>query len=112
MKIITAMVQPHMLNKVTYALEDLSDFPGMTVVEARGFGRKEGPAERSAPHYDPFRRKVRIEIVAPDEMVESIVESLVAHAHTGNDGDGKVFVWDVEHAVRVQTGERDEAALK
>lgn len=112
MKIITALVQPHMLNKVTSALEELKDFPGMTVVQARGFGRKEGAAEQSAPHYDPFRQKARIEIVAPDEMVESIVETLVGHARTGNDGDGKVFVWDVEHAVRVQTGERDEAALR
>ncbi len=111
MKIITAMVQPHMLNKVTSALEELKDFPGMTVVEARGFGRKEGAAEQIAPHYDPFRPKPRIEIVAPDEMVESIVEAIVGHAHTGNDGDGKVFVWDVEHAVRVQTGETDEAAI-
>lgn len=112
MKIITAMVQPHMLNKVTYALEELTDFPGMTVVAARGFGRKEGAAEQSAPHYDPFSPKARIEIVAPDAMVESIVETLVSHARTGNDGDGKVFVWEVEHAVRVQTGERDEAALR
>lgn len=112
MKIITAMVQPHMLNKVVYALEDLKDFPGMTVVQARGFGRKEGAAEQIAPHYDPFRQKVRIEIVAPDDQAERIVDTLVEHARTGNDGDGKVFVWDVEHAVRVQTGEQDEAALR
>ena len=111
MKIITAMVQPFMLNKVTYALEELDGFPGMTVTEARGFGRKEGPAERSEPHYDPFHPKARVEIVAPDGMVESIVATLVGHARTGNDGDGKVFVWDVEQAVRVQTGEQGEAAL-
>lgn len=112
MKMITAMVQPHMVGKVVYALQDMEGFPGMTVVDARGFGLRESPEEQRLPHYDPFRPKSRIEIVAPDEMVERIVESLVKHAHTGHHGDGKVFVWDVEHAVRVQTNEQDEAALK
>lgn len=111
MKMITAMVQPFMLNKVTDALEGMENFPGMTVMEARGFGRRLSTQEQRAPHYDPFHPKARIEIVAPDELVESIISTLVAHAHTGNHGDGKVFVWDVETAVRVQTGERDEAAL-
>ena len=100
-----------MLNKVTYALEDMENFPGMTVTDARGFGRKQSPGEQRAPHYDPFHPKSRIEIVAPDEMVGAIVSSLVEHAHTGKDGDGKVFVWDVERAVRVQTGETDESAV-
>ena len=111
MKMITAMIQPFMLDKVTDALEGMENFPGMTVVEARGFGRKLSPQEQRAQHYDPLRPKSRIEIVAPDEMVESIIRTLIAHAHTGNHGDGKVFVWDVETAVRVQTGEMGEAAL-
>lgn len=111
MKIITAMIQPFMLSKVTYALEDIKDFPGMTVTEARGFGRKQSPEEQRAPHYDPFHTKARIEIVARDEMVEIIVKSIVEHAHTGKDGDGKIFVWSVEQAVRVQTGETNEAAI-
>ena len=111
MKMITAIVQPFMLDKVTDALEVMENFPGMTVVEGRGFGRKLSLAEQRAPHFDPFHPKSRIEIVAPDEMVEAIIKTLVEHAHTGNHGDGKVFVWDVETAVRVQTGERDEAAL-
>jgi nitrogen regulatory protein PII len=111
MKIITAMVQPFMLNKITYAFEDMANFPGMTVTEARGFGRKQSPGDQRAAQYDPFHPKSRIEIVAPDEMVESIVNALVEHAYTGKDGDGKVFVWDVERAVRVQTGETDESAV-
>ena len=111
MKIITAMVQPFMLNKVAYALEDLENFPGMTVTDARGFGRKQSPGEQRAAQYNPFHPKSRIEIVAPDEMVESIVSTLVEHARTGKDGDGKVFVWAVEHAVRVQTGETDDSAV-
>jgi nitrogen regulatory protein PII len=60
MKIITAMVQPFMLSKVTYVLEDIKDFPGMTVTEARGFGHKQSPGEQRAPHYDPFHPKSRI----------------------------------------------------
>ena len=112
MKIITAMIQPFMLNKVAYALEDMENFPGMTVTDSRGFGRKQSPGEQRAAHYDPFRHKSRIEIVAPDEMVELIVGTLVEHARTGKDGDGKVFICDVEQAVRVQTGESDEAALR
>lgn len=111
MKMITAMAQPFMLNKITDAFEGMESFPGMTVVDGRGFGRKQSPQEQRALHYDPFHPKSRIEIVAPDEMVESIINTLIEHAHTGNHGDGKVFVWDVETAVRVQTGERNEAAL-
>ena len=111
MKIITAIVQPFMLNKVTYALEDMANFPGMTVTDARGFGRKQSPGEQRAAQYDPFHPKLRIEIVAPDEMVKSIVSTLVEHARTGKDGDGKVFIWSVERAVRVQTGETDDSAV-
>ena len=112
MKIITAMIQPFMLNKVTYALEDMENFPGMTVTDVRGFGHKPSLEEQRAAHYNPFHQKSRIEIVAPNEMVESIISTLIEHAHTGKHGDGKVFVWDVERVVRVQTGERDEAALR
>lgn len=111
MKIITAMIQPFMLNKVTYALEDITDFPGMTVTEARGFGHKQRPEEQRVPHYDPFHPKARIEIVALDEMVEVIVKTIAEHARTGKDGDGKIFVLSVEQAVRVQTSETNEAAI-
>lgn len=111
MKMITAMVQPFMLNKVVTALEEIEGFPGMTITEVRGFGRKMSRHEEHTSHIDEFHDKTRIEIVAPDEMVEPIVETIVRFAHTGNNGDGKVFVWPVERAVRIQTGERDEAAL-
>jgi nitrogen regulatory protein PII len=62
-------------------------------------------------HLDDFHQKARIEIVAPDALVERIVSTISAAAHTGNDGDGKVFVWAVEHAMRIQTGETDESAV-
>ncbi len=111
MKIITAMIQPFMLNKVTSALEALADFPGMTVTDVRGFGRRWSVQEKRALQIDMFKEKTRLEIVAPDDQAQQIVETLVCAAHTGNNGDGKVFVWSVENAVRIQTSEKDEAAL-
>lgn len=111
MKIITAMIQPFMLNKVTSALEAIEGFLGMTVTQSRGFGRRRNRIEKQALQIDEFREKTRLEIVTPDEQAEQIVETLVRAAHTGNSGDGKVFVWPVESAIRIQTGERDDAAL-
>jgi nitrogen regulatory protein P-II 1 len=67
--------------------------------------------EEHSLHLDEFHNKTRLEIVAPDEMVQNIVAAIAHNAHTGNDGDGKVFVWSIESAVRIQTGERDNAAL-
>jgi nitrogen regulatory protein PII len=116
MKIIIAIVQPFMLSKVTGALEEIEGFPGMTVMDARGFGREKGQHRQGAPHrvieeFVEYVNKARIEIVARDEMVNAIVETITRAAHTGNPGDGKVFVWPVEQAVRIQTGETDDAAI-
>ncbi|MGH9962441.1 MAG: P-II family nitrogen regulator [Pyrinomonadaceae bacterium] len=116
MKIITAMVQPFMLSKVTSALEEINDFPGMTVTDVRGFGREKASHATGAPHrviedFVEYVKKERIEIVANDEMVDQIVKTIVSAAHTGNPGDGKVFFWPVEQAVRIQTGDLDDAAL-
>ncbi len=111
MKIITAMIQPFMLSKVTSALEAIEGFPGMTVTEARGFGRRRNRQEQRSLQIDEFRQKLRLDIVTPDEKAEQIVETLIRAAHTGNSGDGKVFVWPVEYAVRIQTGETNEAAV-
>ncbi len=116
MKMITAMIQPFMLGKVTRALEELSGLPGMTVTDVRGFGREKSSHDPGAPHrviedFVEYVKKVRIEIVARDDMVDRIVDTIVRTAHTGRRGDGKVFVWSVEHAVRVQTGETGDAAI-
>lgn len=116
MKIIIAIVKPFMLSKITYALEEIEGFPGMTITDVRGFGREKSSHDKDAPHrviedFVEYIKKVRIEIVARDEMVEQIVETIVQTAHTGNRGDGKIFVWPVEHAVRIQTGEVGDAAL-
>ena len=116
MRIIAAIVQPFMLSKVTSALEAIEGFPGMTVVDARGFGREKSAHDKGAPHrviedFVEYVKKTRIEIVARDEMVEPIVETIARAAHTGNRGDGKIFVWPVERAVRIQTGETGDAAV-
>lgn len=111
MKMIVAMIQPFMLNKVVTALEDIDNFPGMTVAELRGFGRRRSVQEQHSLHLDHFHDKTRLEIVTPDELVDEICASIVQNAHTGNNGDGKVFVWKVEDAIRIQTDERNEAAL-
>ena len=116
MKMITAIIKPFMLSKVTYALEQIEGFPGMTVSDVRGFGREKSMHDEGAPHrviedFVEYVNKTRIEIVAQEEMIEQIVETIARTAHTGNPGDGKVFVWTVEHAVRIQTGEMNEAAV-
>ena len=116
MKLITAVIQPFMLTKVTRALEQVEHFPGMTIVDARGFGREKVDPEPDEPHSRiedvvDFVRKVRIEIVAHDAMVARIVEVIFETVHTGNRGDGKIFVFPVEHALRIKTGESGEAAI-
>ena len=111
MKIIIAMVQPFMMNKVVSALEEIDGFPGMTMSDVRGFGRRQSAHEEHSMHIDEFHEKVRMEIITGDELVEPIVRTIAETAHTGNHGDGKVFVWPVEQAIRIQTGETQEQAL-
>lgn len=118
MKIITAIVQPFMLSKVTGALEAIDGFPGVTVTDVRGFGREKSAHAHEEPGHShsredfvEFVKKSRLEIVARDEMVDQIVQTIEHVAHTGNRGDGKIFVWSVERAIRIQTGETQEAAV-
>jgi nitrogen regulatory protein P-II 2 len=111
MKIIMAIIQPFRLDKVIDALEEIENFPGVTVSDARGFGRLKSESEQHAPHFDPFHKKVRLEIAAPDEIADEIADIIAARAHTGNHGDGKIFVWTIDNAIRDQTGETGEKAL-
>jgi nitrogen regulatory protein PII len=110
MKIITAIIRPAMLGKVTNALEEMDGFPGMTVIDVRGFGRRITAHEEDAPLED-FIDKVRLEIVARDGMVGQIVDAIVRVAHTGNHGDGKVFVWPVDEAMRIRNGDTNDLAI-
>jgi nitrogen regulatory protein P-II 1 len=108
MIVITAVIQPVILNKVTSALEAMEGFPGMTVTEARRFDRGRNLTERRALQVDESREKVCIEIVTANEKAQRIVETLVHAARTNNSGDGKVFVVPVESAVCIQTGKTDD----
>ncbi|HZN13064.1 MAG TPA: P-II family nitrogen regulator [Acidimicrobiales bacterium] len=106
MKLITAIIKPHKLEEVKDAVQNLG-VKGLTVTDARGFGRQGGHTEvyRGAEYEIAFVPKVRLEIVADDPDVDRIVESLLATARTGKIGDGKVWVVPVETAYRIRTGE-------
>jgi nitrogen regulatory protein P-II 1 len=113
MKEIKAMIQPFMLSKVVHALHKIPDFPGLTVTKVQGFGREKG---QGSPHrivedlieYVP---KVKIEIIVHDEMLDAVVQTITDNAHTGNKGDGKIFIYEVKDAIRIRTRERGEGAL-
>jgi len=112
MMLVTAIVKPFALADVRAAFEQL-DIAGMTVSEASGYGRQGGHTEvyRGADYQVDFVPKVRIEVVAPDELVEKVIDAVVEAARTGKIGDGKVWVTPVATLVRVRTGERGADAL-
>ncbi len=112
MKLVTAIVKPFKLDDIKDALRGMQ-IQGMTVSEARGFGRQGGHTEtyRGAEYRIEFVPKTRIEIVVPDELADQVVEAIVASGMTGKIGDGKVWVTDVEEIVRIRTGERDAEAV-
>ncbi len=112
MKEIKAFIKPHMLSKVTRALQKIEGLTGMSVTDVRGFGR--GRA-KGAPRGDDdlldYSLRMKIEIFCKEEYVEEVVSLIEKTAHTGLRGDGKIFVTPVEMAVRISTGERGEKAL-
>ena len=112
MMLVTAIVKPFALADVRAAFEQL-DIAGMTVSEASGYGRQGGHTEvyRGADYRVDLVPKVRIEVVAPDELVEKVIDAVVRAARTGKIGDGKVWVTPVEELVRVRTGEMGHDAL-
>ena len=112
MKLVTAVIKPHKWEEVRAALEAFG-VAGMTVGEVSGYGRQKGHTEvyRGAEYDITLVPKIRIEILVDDPDAADIVEVLVKSAQTGRIGDGKVWVMPVESAVRVRTGERDQAAL-
>ncbi len=112
MKLITAIIKPHMLDGVRDALSK-SGIKGLTATEVKGFGRQKGHTEvyRGVEYSVDFVPKVKIEIVTDDEHVASALQSITESARTGEIGDGKIFVSDVGNAIRIRTGESDSAAL-
>jgi len=112
MKKIEAVIKPHKLEEVKDALNALG-VAGLTAYEVKGFGRQKGHTEvyRGAEYTVDFRPKVKIEVVVDDEQVESVEHAIIMAARTGKIGDGKVFTYDCEGAVRIRTGERGPEAL-
>ena len=110
--LVTAIVKPFALDDVRAALERL-DIAGMTVGQVSGYGRQRGHTEvyRGADYQVDFVPKVRVEVVVLAELVEKVIDAIVAAARTGKIGDGKVWVTAVETVVRVRTGERGADAL-
>jgi nitrogen regulatory protein P-II 1 len=112
MKLVTAVVKPHMWEEVRIALEALG-VAGMTVSEVSGAGRQKGHTEvyRGAEYDVSLVAKVRLEVLVDDADMDDVVRTIVSAARTGRIGDGKVWVTPVESVIRVRTGERDEAAI-
>ena len=112
MKYIVAVIKPHKLDEVRAALTDLG-VPGLTVSEVKGFGRQKGHREiyRGAEYEVNFVPKIKIEVAVGDDLGEPVVEAIQEAAHSGEIGDGKIFVHDIARAVRIRTGETDTDAL-
>lgn len=108
---IIAIIQPFMLNKLTAELEDMEDFPGLTITDSRGFGRRVDSQGNHFTELQPYRPKTRVEIAVRDEMAETIIGKIKKYARTGNHGDGKIFVMPIEETIRIQTGESGETAI-
>lgn len=112
MKLVSAIIKPFKLDDVREAIAGMG-IEGMTVTEVKGFGRQKGHTElyRGAEYQVDFLPKIKLDIATKAENVELLVEAIVKAAHTGKIGDGKIFVIDLEQAVRIRTGETDDEAL-
>ena len=112
MKLIMAIIKPFKLDEVREALTPLG-VQGLTVSEVKGFGRQKGQTEiyRGAEYTVSFLPKIKIEVAVASEIADQVVEAIVLAAYTGKIGDGKIFVLELQRAVRIRTGETDTAAL-
>jgi len=112
MKKIEAIIKPFKLDEVKEALQEIG-LQGMTVIEAKGFGRQKGQTElyRGAEYVVDFLPKIKIEVVVSDDQVTAAIEAIQNAARTGRIGDGKIFVSDILQVVRIRTGETDANAI-
>lgn len=112
MKKVEAIIKPFKLDDVREALAE-AGVTGITVTEVKGFGRQKGHTElyRGAEYVVDFLPKLKLEVAATNDQVDRVVEAILQSAGTGKIGDGKIFVWDLERAVRIRTGELDADAL-
>jgi nitrogen regulatory protein P-II 2 len=112
MKIVMAIIKPFKLDEVRDALT-AAGVHGLTVTEVKGYGRQKGHTEiyRGTEYAVNFLPKIKIEVAVSSDQVNKVVDAISAAAKTGQIGDGKIFVYDLDHAVRIRTGETDSAAL-
>jgi nitrogen regulatory protein P-II 1 len=112
MKKIEAVIKPFKLEEVREALSGIG-INGLTVTEVKGFGRQKGHTElyRGAEYIIDFLPKVKLELVVSDDILDDAIDAIVKSAHTGKIGDGKIFVFNVEQALRIRTGETGEEAI-
>ena len=112
MKLITTIIKPFKLDDVREALSEIG-IQGATVTEVKGFGRQKGHTEmyRGAEYSVDFLPKIKIEVAVTDDLLEAAIEAITDNAKTGHIGDGKIFVSDLLHSVRIRTGESGEATL-
>src|SRR4249920_2665720 len=112
MKKIEAIIKPFKLDEVKEALQEIG-LQGITVIEAKGFGRQKGHTElyRGAEHVVDFLPKVKIEVVLSDDMLDKAIEAIQKAAKTGRIGDGKIFISSIDNAIRIRTGETGSSAI-
>ena len=112
MKIVMAIIKPFKLDDVRDALTEVG-VQGLTVTEVKGYGRQKGHTEiyRGAEYAVSFLPKLKIEVAVAADQVDDVIDAVTAAARTGQIGDGKIFVYGLDHAVRIRTGETDDAAL-
>ena len=111
MKHIIAYIKPHKLTAVTMALRSIENLSGMTVLDVKGFGRGRAKAASLEEQLVDFVPHVKIEIFCNDQLVEPVIKAIETSAHTGLRGDGKIYICDLQDAIRISTGERGEAAV-
>jgi len=109
MKEIKAVIQPFMLNKVIEALRAIAELPGITISHVQGYGGTHGK-DANVDLIEAID-KVKLEIVVSESMVEKVVQIITSNAHTGNTGDGKIFIYPASDVVKIRTGERGETAI-
>jgi nitrogen regulatory protein P-II 1 len=112
MKKIEAIIRPHLLDAVRNALQEIG-VAGMTIGEVQGFGRQKGHTEtyRGTEYQIEFIPKIKVEVIVPEDIEDSVVDAITRTARTGKFGDGKIFITALDDVIRIRTGERGEAAL-
>ncbi len=112
MKKIEAVIRPHLLDAVRNALQEVG-VAGMTIGEVQGYGRQKGHTEtyRGTEYQIEFIPKIKVDVIVPEDLEDSVVEAITKAARTGKFGDGKIFITGLDDVIRIRTGERGEAAL-